>query len=533
MINRNKKGSGVKYVGRQILTYDGIQHQLNSVIYEIFELLKNPSSNLSIVYIKSASGFIFLLSFFIDKILFRSDQIDENNNPLPTLEKMSLSSGKVIKKLILKFVIVDDQQPYTSKPLVINGKSYNKDNETESSFKNEIISQVQLYNDTFRYSGKSLLPNIIGSAILNNENSLEFLNAYLMNHKEIDKNLVDVFSFIIDELSLSENKKLGIIVMEKLPGVLLTEVLNRGSERLLLESVSLSAAIAIIIFNSTKNVLLDAHSNNWFFNPMTKDISAIDFGRILKITDRNVVKSITKQFFKKGWQTFQQINKSLTQIYFIKAFSSFLNLNLDLQTTEQIKYALKEIINDIADLSDHLLITLRANVPSLLYYTKGKTGQTEWFNELSYKSIHFSLILWSLLDGFSNAILFKFPYCQNRFITNEIWCKQNYGTNILTLLEHMNVSLEIFVQTESFTSTEDNDKNFMKNSYLLISHYINLKTTNPESVSLRIPKTSLPIYDPAIGQYETTIDESKIISRNLEKNTQIIRGGKKTRKNKL
>ena len=62
-----------------------------------------------------------------------------------------------------------------------------------------------------------------------------------------------------------------------------------------------AVSIGLLIIATSKLCPLDAHLNNWLYDSKTNNVSAIDFGRTIKITSDNI-SSLLFNFTQNGYK---------------------------------------------------------------------------------------------------------------------------------------------------------------------------------------------------------------------------------------
>lgn len=501
-----KNGGGIKYVGRKINS----SYHLSPVIFEIEDLLYKIDTTLIPLSLTSAFGFIYLLDFTSeDPPIFRSDIIDENNNPLSLINRLKYNTGKPINNLIIKFIIIDDKDDYLP-DLKMYGKNLMKTTERENSVIKEIQIQNILYTNIFRLSGRPLLPNIIGSAILSSKDATNFLSLYLDTEHNRGKYSLSEMNdsnhsllYIKQQLSKNgsfiENRKLAIIIMEKIDGYPIRKLLRNNPIRNI-DSVKLIPcikviSIGLIIIATSKVCPYDAHGENWLYDPVTNNVSAIDFGRTQKITSDNI-SNILLNFVNNGYRSY--VKTDVNKMKIISRLALFFNINI---TGLDDKIMGNEIYEKMNELTDEIVHLDRSCEEFYITDDTIRTSQG-WQHEPRMILIHKCILFWALVDGAINASFYQHPYIQFMEFLQEIWNNSNI-TGIFDLTYETNISLPKFISRIRNQKTID----YIRYCYEEISNFIKEYTTNEQQIGLRFPKQIMEIYNEII-----TKPDRKIIS---------------------
>ena len=331
-----KKGAGIKYVGREVISESEGKRQIEfkPVINEIMNLMSNEKSRMNILSLNSLTGFLYTLEFKSEIPLFRSDIVDEDNNKLELKDRISFKKGKEVNEVVLKLIISDENDDDLSIPLKINGNEYYKSTETQDSILSEINNQETIYDKSFRLAGEPFIPNVIGSAILSSIEAKEFLKSYTGRDNEVS----DTLQFIKLNLNLNPKRGLGVIIMEKIPGELLSNVTTKGNNTLKENVLSQAAAEGVIILATTKIAPVDAHYKNWLYDNVTKNVSAIDFGRCIVIEPQEISIMID-EFLDEKWEIYFHYFKR-NKILFIEQMAHL--IDVELSDIEYIEHKIEE-----------------------------------------------------------------------------------------------------------------------------------------------------------------------------------------------
>lgn len=484
-----KKGAGIKYVGREVISGSKGKRQIEfkPVINEIMNLMSNEKSRMNILSLHSLTGFLYTLEFKSEIPLFRSDIVDEDNNKLELKDRISFKKGKEVNEVVLKLIISDENDDDLSIPLKINGNEYYKSTETQDSILSEINNQETIYDNSFRLAGEPFIPNVIGSAILSSIEAKEFLKSYTGRDNKISETL----QFIKLNLNLKPKRGLGVIIMEKIPGELLSKVITKGNNTLKENVLSQAAAEGVIILATTKIAPVDAHYNNWLYDNVTKNVSAIDFGRCIVIEPQEISIMID-EFLDEKWEIYFDYFKR-NKTLFMEQMADLIDVELsdiefiEHKTEEHNSYKKNKeiIINKFLSITNEI----KKIHPSCIdFYSPESKVEVDgkWYTQPRMQLIHKLLIFWGLIDGISNANNYDYPYIQIRTILNELW-GHTYATNIYELTKYMIIDLKKYIEiNRKYGNFQQIEK--IKKCYELIANIIENKTKSQQNISLRIPK---------------------------------------------
>lgn len=500
-MNYNKKnklitnnGGGVKYIGRKNI-YNDKKHKIDllPIVVEIEDLLPKIETKIIPISLTSLYGFLYVIDFHIeDQPIFRSDFVDEDNKLIPITKRLKYNTGMPINKLIIKFIIIDDHNDILP-DLKYGSKNILKSSERENNVIKEIQVQNMLYTNIFRLSGIPLLPNIVGSSVLSAEDAIHFLSSYLLNphnkgiysENELDDG-IKTLSYIQNQFINKDGKtfndrKLGIIIMEKIDGITIRKLLLDNPHRSI-DSIKLipcikSISIGLIILISSKVCPFDAHPENWLYNPNTNNVSAIDFGRVIEL-DHDKISALALEFVNYGYKYY--VNKDRNKIKIITSLARFFNINITDLDSSTLEYQIYDKINELTKEihSLHRSCYELYNEDSKIIETQG------WQFEPRMILIHKCILLWCLIDGFINANTYTHPFIQIKYFLQEIWNISNIN-GIPEITKDVNIYLPTFI---TYIRNEKH-KNYIRYCYENISNFIKEYTSNPQLIGLRFPST--------------------------------------------
>jgi len=498
-------GGGVKYVGKKIVNKLG-KHIISQkpIINEIEEIFNYSSSTLRTISLGSHSGFIYLLKFNPGLInYFRSDTYSNYDEMLPITDRFKLNTGKIIDELILKLLIVDDEDKNLPVLKISSDKIYDKKKtENQKDTIDEILNQNILYNNTFKYSGIPILPNIVGASILPNPDSILFLSSYLdtkhdyfakygwstLNTKETENSLW----YLRDVLSEQPRRRLAVIVMEKVEGTTLYTFAHDNYEKnkkAVDNALNQGLAIGLTIIVSTKKCPYDAHLGNWMYDPVRKEVKAIDFGRMFDIDATNCeenyinfinygYKSYTEMDIKEEGVTKKLTEETLRPLFLAKLTNYF---NIHESRYSSIDELNRILISQFGTIGNQISL-LNPNMENLLSeFSQEELAGQGWVSQTRFQWVHKLIGFWVLMDSFMNATKYGAVTLQIGGLLRSIYNIQNL--NLLTYLSLNNFSLMVYINSLK-TNKEKED---VRLQYTQILEYIEFYKINPQG-SIRIPK---------------------------------------------
>lgn len=498
-------GGGVKYVGKKIVNKLG-KHIISQkpIINEIEEIFNYSSSTLRTISLGSYSGFIYLLKFNPGLInYFRSDTYSNYDEMLPIKDRFKLNTGKIIDELILKLLIVDDEDRNLPVLKISPDKIYDKKKtENQKDTIDEILTQNMLYNNTFKYSGIPILPNIVGASILPNPDSILFLSSYLdtkhdyrvkdgwstLDTKETENSL----RYLRNVLSVQPRRRLAVIVMEKVEGTTLYRFAHDNYEKnkkAVDNALNQGLAIGLTIIVSTKKCPYDAHLGNWIYDPVKKEVKAIDFGRMFDIDATNCEENYIN-FINYGYKSYTEmdikeegVTKKLTEEtlrpFFLAKLTNYFNIHESRYSS--IDELNRILINQFGIIGNQISL-LNPNMENLLSeFSQEELAGQGWVSQTRFQWVHKLIGFWILMDSFMNATKYGAATIQMGALLRSIYNIQNL--NLLTYLSLNNFSLMVYINSLK-TNKEKED---VRLQYTQILEYIEFYKINPQG-SLRIPK---------------------------------------------
>lgn len=279
----------------------------------IIEAMLRPDTVINPLTFSSMAGFIFTLhrpGGLVDangEIFIRSDNIGVSGEK----KIRAGSGGVVVSTLVIKIVLkqndpndtdLDDLQLVL--PTDPGYDSDDSDNEIEKSSldASEITIEQKNHNELYQtfHLGEKMVPSLVGDLIEFDEPDIQHVLDAIKQKANTAKRakVIRVFQYFASQI-IAHKTSVVMMCMEmvgddtrsKSTGDNTYKVTSSiTNDSLTVAAARGAGAIQLLCMRKLKKQLVDAHQGNWFIDEENKDnVRAIDFGRVVDITDKDMI----------------------------------------------------------------------------------------------------------------------------------------------------------------------------------------------------------------------------------------------------
>ena len=370
----------------------------------LIEAMLRPDTVIHPLTFSSMAGFIFTLhrpGGLVDAngdIFLRSDNISVSGKR----KQRAGSGGVVVSTIVLKMVMKQndpDDADLDDLELVLptdpDYDSDDSDNEIEKSSldMDEITIEQKNHNELYQtfHLGEKMVPSLVGDLIEFDENNIRTLIAAILQKADTAKRakVIRVFEYFATQIP-AHTTTVVMMCMEMVGDDTRGTGDNRykvlasiESNRLRVAAARGAAAIQLLCMRKQKKQLVDAHEGNWFIDTENKDnVRAIDFGRVVDITDKETI-------LDEIWK----YKRSRQSVFHMKTS----------QGTFLSKITSKAVLEPYYDrfieiLSSSLPFWIGNEASASARTSRGLTTESKT-RLLVHRNIHFCLVMASLIDN--------------------------------------------------------------------------------------------------------------------------------------
>jgi hypothetical protein len=400
--------------GMKMISADGkrVLERNDPEIQKVILTELNTAENVEIV--STGSRYSLIVRVSLRAGLFRDDLVGEDDALMHGDERWLPTTGKPIKEVILKFILISSSmREYT----------YDKVNDKCTMLQPDVIQECMQQRDAFDATKHHVpvCPDFVAF--------IPFLSR--MTFDEIFANInyknCRVFQKLRTYFSLPFKPQVAMIVMESIPASyvpLKTLLKGDGISHGLIEQI---CAMYVVLFHTCSMIALDAHWSNWLVDeskPPPLGVKLIDFGMCLDRRNTDKIIETLNTYFERHPTEVEAYLKlmgatpgSLPCDVMIKAIQSvhvpiapmeswihkilvismlidgFFNMNHSTKKTCQMKHAFNVVYNDACVSMSNILQTLRLDLPTYLALQQEKAPHIHAMlhNMASYMETYYSL----------------------------------------------------------------------------------------------------------------------------------------------
>ena len=277
----------------------------------LIEAMLRPDTVIHPLTFSSMAGFIFTLhrpGGLVDAsgdIFLRSDNISVSGKRKQRAGSGGVAVSTIVLKMVMKQNDPDDADLDDLELVLPTDPDYDSDdsdNEIEKSSldMDEITIEQKNHNELYQtfHLGEKMVPSLVGDLIEFDENNIRTLIAAILQKADTAKRakVIRVFEYFATQIP-AHTTTVVMMCMEMVgddtrgTGDNTYKVLaSIESNRLRVAAARGAAAIQLLCMRKQKKQLVDAHEGNWFIDTENKDnVRAIDFGRVVDITDKETI----------------------------------------------------------------------------------------------------------------------------------------------------------------------------------------------------------------------------------------------------
>ena len=277
----------------------------------LIEAMLRPDTVIHPLTFSSMAGFIFTLhrpGGLVDAngdIFLRSDNISVSGKRKQRAGSGGVAVSTIVLKMVMKQNDPDDADLDDLELVLPTDPDYDSDdsdNEIEKSSldMDEITIEQKNHNELYQtfHLGEKMVPSLVGDLIEFDENNIRTLIAAILQKADTAKRakVIRVFEYFATQIP-AHTTTVVMMCMEMVgddtrgTGDNTYKVIaSIESNRLRVAAARGAAAIQLLCMRKQKKQLVDAHEGNWFIDTENKDnVRAIDFGRVVDITDKETI----------------------------------------------------------------------------------------------------------------------------------------------------------------------------------------------------------------------------------------------------
>lgn len=277
----------------------------------LIEAMLRPDTVIHPLTFTSMAGFIFTLhrpGGLVDangNIFLRSDNISVSGKRKQRAGSGGVAVSTIVLKMVMKQNDPDDADLDDLELVLPTDPDYDSDdsdNEIEKSSldMDEITIEQKNHNELYQtfHLGEKMVPSLVGDLIEFDENNIRTLIAAILQKADTAKRakVIRVFEYFATQIP-AHTTTVVMMCMEMVGDDTRGTGDNRykvlasiESNRLRVAAARGAAAIQLLCMRKQKKQLVDAHEGNWFIDTENKDnVRAIDFGRVVDITDKETI----------------------------------------------------------------------------------------------------------------------------------------------------------------------------------------------------------------------------------------------------
>lgn len=277
----------------------------------LIEAMLRPDTVIHPLTFSSMAGFIFTLhrpGGLVDAngdIFLRSDNISVSGKKKQRAGSGGVTVSTIVLKMVMKQNDPDDADLDDLELVLPTDPDYDSDdsdNEIEKSSldMDEITIEQKNHNELYQtfHLGEKMVPSLVGDLIEFDENNIRTLIAAILQKADTAKRakVIRVFEYFATQIP-AHTTTVVMMCMEMVgddtrgTGDNTYKVIaSIESNRLRVAAARGAAAIQLLCMRKQKKQLVDAHEGNWFIDTENKDnVRAIDFGRVVDITDKETI----------------------------------------------------------------------------------------------------------------------------------------------------------------------------------------------------------------------------------------------------
>jgi hypothetical protein len=283
--------------GMKMISQDGqrvfVREQHEEQTSLLLEALKSVEK-VEIVSTGSAFSLIVRATFNERLNLFRDDLIGEDDALMVGDARRLPNTGKPIREIILKFILVSSamtQYTYDN----VNDKC----SMLQMDVNNEYTQQQLAFDATNVHI--PLCPDVVANVLFPTREKFDEIFTMPKNQQYVK---CRVFQKLRNYFSLQFKPQVAMIAMESIPATYdtLKGLKKRGISLESIEQIEQVCAMYVVLFYTCKLIALDAHLSNWLVDirkPEPLRFKLIDFGMCISVTNEKLINTIVSNYFKK------------------------------------------------------------------------------------------------------------------------------------------------------------------------------------------------------------------------------------------
>jgi len=286
----------------KVISPDGthvLARNADAIVEFLLSALKT-ARRVEIVSTGSANSLVVRVEFRDDHVALRDDAVDEHGALMRGDERWAPTTGKRIREVILKCVVVSPEPVVPPEPVVLPEPlkyTYARANDKNATTVKHLISEYEIQHRVFDATKYRfpICPDVI--SLLDFPDRASFDSIFFDKANPIYSKC-SVFNKLRQYFTLPERPTIAMIVMESVPHSY--KPLNDEALRMYPSLVSQVCAMNVILFHTCKFIALDAKLDNWLYDvaqPEPLQVRFIDFGLSLDITREPIRSKKIDKFF--------------------------------------------------------------------------------------------------------------------------------------------------------------------------------------------------------------------------------------------
>ena len=254
----------------------------------LLEALKNATE---VNVVSTGSRYSLIVRVSLPVSLFRDDLIGEDGQLMREDERWLPTTGKPIRELILKFILVSS--PMTQ-------YTYDAVNDKCTMLAPDVIHEYEQQRDAFDATKHRvpLCPDVVELIPFPNR---EAFDEIFTNTKNEKYKKCRVFSKLRTYFSMPFKPQVVMIVMESIPATYVPlKTLIKSPDEISLEITQQVCAMYAVLFHVCFMIALDAHRSNWLVDmkkPTPLRVKLIDYGMCLNTLYTDKIREIVETYF--------------------------------------------------------------------------------------------------------------------------------------------------------------------------------------------------------------------------------------------